>query len=226
MSTPVPPSGPGRPAGATPIGARSDDRRKKKGLLWGALAALALLAIALLLSQCGGNDPAGGTDAAGDAASGSRSADASESTGTTPSASESPDGAGADGAAGSAGTIDVGGQSLLDQVAQGGAAAALAGVEGQEATATGAQVLSVPADEGFWVGSSETDRVWVQLTGEAGESPYQVQEGDAVDFTGTVTAHGEGFADEVGVDDAEGAAQLTEQAAHIEVAKSEVQLSK
>ena len=43
-------------------------------------------------------------------------------------------------------------------------------------------VLSVPADEGFWIGTSQNDRVWVQIVGK-GESPYQVQAGDKVDFT-------------------------------------------
>ena len=224
MSTPTSPSGPGRPVGATPIGARDDGGRRKKGLLWGALALLGLLAIALLLSQCGGDDPESG-NAAGSTASASNSADASESSSSSASPTESSDGAEAGGAGGGAGTLVAGEQSLLELVAQGDAAGALAGVEGQEATATGVQVLSVPADEGFWVGSSETDRVWVQLTGEAGESPYQVTEGDTVDFVGAVVAHDEAFAGEVGLAESDGAAQLTEQAHHIEVAKSEVQLS-
>ena len=79
--------------------------------------------------------------------------------------------------------------------------------------------------EGFWLGTSETERVWVQLTGEAGESPYQVQEGDLVDFEGTVEAHDAAFAEQAGVDDAEGAQQLADQAAHLTVAKSAVRLS-
>jgi hypothetical protein len=77
----------------------------------------------------------------------------------------------------------------------------------------------VPANEGFWVGTGETDRVWVQLTG-ADESGYVVTAGDRVVFTGTVVGHDAGFAGQVGVDPAEGADQLTKQAAHVEVAKS------
>ena len=118
-----------------------------------------------------------------------------------------------------------GGQSLLQVVGGGNAAAGLGGIAGETATATGVQVLSVPADEGFWVGSSDTERVWVQLTGAAGESPYQVQEGDVLDFEGAVVAHDQAFPTEVGVDEASGAAQLTEQGHHIEVEKSAVQLS-
>ena len=117
------------------------------------------------------------------------------------------------------------GRSVLELAAAPDAAGALSGVTGQPVTATGVRVLSVPADEGFWIGTSDTQRVWVQLTGEAGESPYQVQEGDLVDFEGTVVAHDAGFAPQVGVDDAEGAAQLSQQAQHLEVAKSSVRLA-
>ena len=67
--------------------------------------------------------------------------------------------------------------------------------------------------------------MWVQLTGQAGESPYQVQEGDLVDREGTVVEHDAAFPGEVGVDDAEGAQQLAGQGAHLEVAKSAVRLS-
>lgn len=229
MSTPTSPSGPGRPAGATPVGARDDGGRRKKGLLWGGLAVLALIAIALLLSQCGGDDPATGTDAADSSrpatSSTAPSSDAEAgSSPTTTSESDAGAGAGAGGGAGS-GELVAGDQDLLQLVAGGSAATALAEFAGQDATASGVQVLSVPADEGFWVGSSETERVWVQLTGESGESPYQVQEGDTVDFDGTLVPHEQAFASEVGVEESEGAAQLTEQGHHIEVAKSAVQLS-
>ena len=232
MSTPTPPSGPGRPVGATPIGARDDSGRRKKGLLWGALALAALIAIALLLSQCGGADPAADSDAADSSSSSSssessessESGESSESSEAESSPSESSAAGGA-GAAGGGGQLVSGQQDLLQLVAGGSAATALAEFAGQPATATGVQVLSVPADEGFWVGSSDTERVWVQLTGGAGESPYQVQEGDTVDFEGTVVAHDEAFAAEVGVDEANGAAQLTEQGHHLEVAKSAVQLA-
>jgi hypothetical protein len=107
---------------------------------------------------------------------------------------------------------------VLPLAAGSDAATALGGLTGQPVTATGGRVLAVPADEGFWLGTSETERVWVQLTGEAGESPYQVQEGDLVDLEGTVEAHDAAFP-------AEGAQQLADQAAHLTVAKSAVRLS-
>ena len=57
------------------------------------------------------------------------------------------------------------------------------------------------------------------------ESGYVVQQGDRVDFTGQVAAHDPGFATQVGVDAAEGADQLGQQGAHVEVAKSELRRS-
>ncbi len=91
--------------------------------------------------------------------------------------------------------------------------------------AGGQPVQSVPADEGFWVGNSTTDRVWVQLAG-AGESGYTVKPGDRVSFTaGKVVATGPAFAGQVGVNAAEGAAQLTAQGQHISVAKGDLRLS-
>ena len=66
---------------------------------------------------------------------------------------------------------------------------------------------SVSADEGFWVGTSDTDRVWVQLTG-TGESSYTATEGDTVNVTGQVVATPGDFPTQVGVDAAQGTAQL------------------
>jgi hypothetical protein len=85
-------------------------------------------------------------------------------------------------------------------------------------------VQSVPVDEGFWAGNSETDRMWVQLSG-AGESCYVVQQGDRVDFTGPIAAHDPGFAAQAGVDSPVGDDQLDQQGPHIEVAKSELRRS-
>lgn len=89
---------------------------------------------------------------------------------------------------------------------------------GQTVTARGAPVQSVVADEGFWVGQSATDRVWVQLELAPGrESPVHVRVGDIVDFRGAVVANPPGFARQAGVTAAEGAAQLEDQGAHLAV---------
>ena len=217
--------------GATPV---SGERRggRRKGLLFGALLVAALLALALLLSQCMGSDPSGETGAAGDSPAAADPSDTSGSDCGSGSGSQSGSGSGSGAASGGTGAtgrgtiVTAGGASILDLAAGGDAAAALGGISGQQVTATGVRVLSVPADEGFWVGSSETQRVWVQLTGEAGESPYQVEEGDVVDFSAAVVAHDPSFTGQVGVDQAEGATQLTDQGQHLEAAKSAVRLSR
>jgi hypothetical protein len=82
----------------------------------------------------------------------------------------------------------------------------------------------VPADEGFWVGSSATDRIWVQLEG-GGESAYTVRPGDRVSFTGQLVANPAGFARQSGVDPDEGAEQLDRQAAHITVSQADLRLT-
>ena len=227
----TPPTGPGQQRGATPVGGGTRGGGRRRALLVGALLLAALVALLLLLSQCTGDDPEAVSDPAAQTsqgAGGSTSASAgpsssgpSSSGSAAPSSSAAPSG----GAAGGGQVVTADGRSVLALAAGTDAAAALGGLTGQPVSATGARVLSVPADEGFWLGTSETERVWVQLTGEAGESPYQVQEGDLVDFEGTVEAHDAAFTEQAGVDDAEGAQQLADQAVHLTVAKSAVRLS-
>lgn len=232
----TPPTGPGQQRGATPVGGGTRGGGRRRALLVGALLLAALVALLLLLSQCTGDDPeavsdpaaqtsqgAGGSTSAsaGPSSAGPSSSGSSSSGSAAPSSSVAPSG----GATGGGQVVTADGRSVLALAAGTDAASALGGLTGQPVTATGARVLSVPADEGFWLGTSETERVWVQLTGEAGESPYQVQEGDLVDFEGTVEAHDGAFAEQSGVDDAEGAQQLADQAAHLTVAKSAVRLS-
>ena len=68
---------------------------------------------------------------------------------------------------------------------------------GLDVSLTRVQVLSVCADEGFWV-SSDHGRLWVQID-TARESPYTVAEGDLVSFSGRVAAHDANFPGQVGV---------------------------
>lgn len=216
--------------GSSPIGAAAPQRSRGKliGLILGVIVVLVLLA--LLLSRCGGDDSSSSSSST---ASSSAEASTSQNSGTqsssgsgsasasaTTSAAVTPAGP----ATGTPGTVTAGTQSLLDAAASADPATALAALSGQPVTATAVQVLSVPADEGFWVGTSDAARIWVQLTGD-GESGYQVVEGDTVNFTGTLVAHDATFPGTVGVDDAEGATQLTTQAQHVEVAKDAVTLS-
>jgi hypothetical protein len=86
-----------------------------------------------------------------------------------------------------------------------------------------ARVESVPADEGFWVGDGPDRRLWVQLT-DVDESPAVVRPGQTVSFLGTVVTTPAGFAPAVGVDAAEGADQVQQQAAHLEVRAADLRL--
>jgi hypothetical protein len=95
----------------------------------------------------------------------------------------------------------------------------LSGLEGRQASGT-ATVESVVADEGFWVGSSATERVFVFLTPEArrsaGESGFQVTAGQTVSLKGSVKASSAELARAAGVSDAEGAGQLVKQGGYLE----------
>ena len=92
---------------------------------------------------------------------------------------------------------------------------------GQRVVADGVEVDSVPADEGFWV-QTDGGRVWVQVD-TAGESPFEVREGQRVDLTGTVVAHGADFAQQPDFPAAD-AEDLVEAGAHVEVDVADLDL--
>ncbi|WP_410663500.1 hypothetical protein [Amycolatopsis sp. lyj-84] len=77
-------------------------------------------------------------------------------------------------------------------------------------------VQSVPGPEGFWAGENTTDRVWVKLL-PSGDSPVDVKPGQLLDLAGTVVANGDDFAAKERVDAANGAEQLDQQKAHVEL---------
>jgi hypothetical protein len=99
----------------------------------------------------------------------------------------------------------------------------LADMVGRRVVADDAVVISVPGDEGFWVATGGDD-AWVQLV-TAGESPFTVESGDRVSFTGDVVAHGADFAErpEFSENDAR---KLTDARAHIEVKVGDLRLSR
>ncbi len=201
-----------------PVGDKPAGRKWLLPLLLGLLLLIALL---FLLSRCGGDDDAAQPGAA--APSAAAPSVAAPSVAATTSAAALPStaaGAGQPGT-GEPGTLIAGGANLLGA----GGAANLSAHNGEQATGTAVQVQSVPADEGFWAGTSASDRVWVQLTNTNGESSYKVKEGDLVNFTGTVTRAASGFAAKAGVTAAEGADMLTQQGHYVSVAASSVKLS-
>jgi hypothetical protein len=176
------------------------------------IGVVVLIALLLLLTQCGGDDD--DASAPGTATT----APAAVPSGTATSAA----GPAASGQTGEAGTVMTGGEDLMLNLT----AAGLKPYDGKQATGNAVEVQSVPADEGFWIGSNETDRLWIQLTDTGGESDYQVKVGDQVGFTGTVTSAADGFAAKSGLTAAEGADQLTEQGHYLSVPASSVKLSR
>jgi hypothetical protein len=112
------------------------------------------------------------------------------------------------------GSLTAGATSVFAAAAAGGQGLAL--LTGQTATGHAVPVESVPADEGFWIGTGGTDRVWVQLTTND-ESAITITAGQLLDLAGPVVPHGPDFAGKAGVSVADGAEQLTRAGAHLEV---------
>jgi hypothetical protein len=87
-----------------------------------------------------------------------------------------------------AGGLTAGNTQLLPPPASG-----LSAQVGETATGKDAVVQSVNGNEGFFVGSSTKDRVYVEWGGDIGEneaSQFQPQKGDKVNLTGPLQAAG------------------------------------
>jgi RNA polymerase sigma factor (sigma-70 family) len=96
---------------------------------------------------------------------------------------------------------------------------------GDPVRAQGVRVQQVAADEGFWVGTSPRDRVWVQLT-DTRESRPRIERGDRVSFTGRMVEHQPGFARRAGVIASEGAGLLDQQGYHVEVGAGRLRVTR
>lgn len=101
------------------------------------------------------------------------------------------------------------------------AAGSLKRLVGQTVVADHVRVLAVSADEGFWVGNSAIERVWVQLS-TAGESTETIRVGQQLSFRARVVANDAGFVRQVGLGPAEGAATLVRQQAHLSLPATSV----
>jgi hypothetical protein len=99
----------------------------------------------------------------------------------------------------------------------------LSSVAGRRVVVDRAQVLGVPADEGFWISAGDGDRVWVQLT-TAGESPFTVRPDQRVSFTGEVVEHDADFVQRPEFAEADADA-LVNAGAHLEVPVGDIALT-
>lgn len=200
--------------GSRPVGEKKRSRRGAaagdggSGCLLPILGLLALLAIGLILFFVlrGGDDDDASTTSTDSTSTTSATTAASDGGETT-----TPVGGGA-GPAG-AGTISTSGGEAVLPLPSGG----LESFSGEDVSGSSVPVESVVSDEGFWVGESTADRVFVQLD-ISGESPFQVEAGQAVTLEGVVTAL-ESDAASVGVTDEEGSSQLTSQGQYIVVSE-------
>lgn len=158
-----------------------DDRnRKKRGLwwLWGLLGLL-LIGLLLFLLLRGDDDDVDRTASKAKTEAATPTATATQA----PAGAEA--GAGAGAAAGAAGTLTAGGASLLP-VAEAGE---LTDSVGDRATGRNVTVQELVPGQGFWVGSSASDRVYVELGGDVGQDEQpagdvDLRVGDKVNLTG------------------------------------------
>ena len=97
----------------------------------------------------------------------------------------------------------------------------LVALQGRTVVGCDLRVLSIPADEGFWVGTGTGARAWVQLTGP-GESGPDVDVDDTVSFTGRVVRHSTAFVRRL--ETTRGAALLRRHDYHIEVVDRDLRI--
>jgi RNA polymerase sigma factor (sigma-70 family) len=138
---------------------------------------------------------------------------------TVPPRAAAPGTAGPGGGGGSGVRLVVPGRSLLPVPGR----EVLARHAGQRVRGEHVPARGVYADEGFWVGTGDDDRLWVQLIGR-GESLFQVRAGQRASFTGRLVPNPPGFARRVGMVPEEGAALAGRQGYHIEVAYGDITL--
>jgi hypothetical protein len=125
------------------------------------------------------------------------------------------DGGSSSGGDAAAGTIVVDGKDLLTQTDS------LAAVSGETVSANAVAVQSVVNDSGFWVGTSEADRVFVEVEDDGSGTDLGLQAGDEVSFEGTIEKNDE--AETYGLRAEQGAQQFREQGYHVRVQAGDVE---
>ena len=180
----------GTARGAKSLDDDDDGRRKRAGrlrwLLLGLLGLAVVIALIALLSGAGGGDGGGAA-----------------STQPTAPTVERP--------TPTAGTLSADGEELLP-VPDGGAS----DFAGRGAEGTGVEVVEVNRGEGFWVGTSQEERVYVEYGGDVGETEqgsesFEPRVGDKVNLKGEVRPAPEEPGQTLNITDAEDARLLTQQ---------------
>jgi len=190
-----------RPSDSTeprPRGATAAEEKKKRPIWpWLLLAALiAALLLWWLIAALTGDDD---NDAGAGAATGSsieQTTGATEPDATaTATATATTTATAAAPAPGGPGTVVVGDQDALAPGAE------LSGSAGEPVTGTEVTVASVVADEAFYVGPEAGQTILVRLQQfggtDAPESPFQVEAGDTVSFSGTLEQVDQDFLDDL-----------------------------
>lgn len=154
-------------------------------------ASLAFLLVLLLLlvSGCGG----GGDDSG---AAGETSAEQNDTGGGS--------------TAGGPGSLISAGQDVFAQVL--GGPGALEGVRDMEVVGTSVPVNEVVNESGFWIGTSEEDRIFLELEGAGAQA---VKAGEKVSFTGVMEQNL--GAETYGISEEGGAQQFRDQGLHVQV---------
>jgi hypothetical protein len=171
------------------------ESNRRRGRRLAAPALMLLVLLLLVLGGCGGGGDDSGT---GDATS------AEEGSTDT--------GGGGDSAAGGPGSLVSAGQDVFAQLL--GGPGALEGVRDMEVVGTSVPVQEVVSATGFWIGTSELDRIFVVIEGQGGAS-FEVKEGDKVSFTGVMEPNL--GAEEYGLREGQGAQQFRDQTLHVQV---------
>lgn len=114
--------------------------------------------------------------------------------------------------------LAIGGRPVTD--AQAGTS--LRAMIGQQAAASGVNVVAAAAHNGFWIGSPRA-RVWVELAGPL--EPLHIQAGDRVVFTGVVAGNGPAYPARIGMTGQADAGLLARQGAHIVVSTTKIHVA-
>ena len=218
--------------GAVPIGDDQATTRARPAWLIPLLAILAVLLVGLLLwllLRGGGDDDELDTAASPSASASvselpSETPEASDISSTSPTPTAAPSASATSAAASApaadeaialtAGTEEVFPLQSPDQD--------LSGFQG-EVVGRSVPVESVPADEGFWLGTGPDQRIWVEIVAIEGETPFTVRPGEKVSFTGAeLVPHDETYAQRLEVGADEGGDQLTAQKAHVQVRSADL----